>query len=853
MLELVYRIQIKEPNILVVRLEEKGSRRILYLDHLQTVTQEADKAATSFLIQIHRKAPHVARNLDTASFQQIEVPAALSNEAMRLMAKTGRLFFNNTQVSFHPIGAKVEWRGEKHSERACTVEAFVEKEPLSSIDLIFPGSPYWTLKKGVFQSLATDISWSWLERFLKGPVLLEAALKKKFLEEDVAIIWKEKEAEKLLQVFPQLILQDVTGCFAHLWMEYPEVGRIPFDDANPCIQGKTRLKDAENLWEKDLLETGFIRKVVGSTRYFCPSDQVRSALQFLLELGWTVLDFKGKTVRRQTGEQLFFREEVDQIVVSGNICFQDAIAPLKKMTGRLWVELNDGSVGLIDPKALESISHLLQEAEEKEGAFVLPRQKISLLSPWLTSSEVKWSDRLKETISQLVQGIAPSLPDPRFQGALLPYQQAGLSWLNHLHRFGFSGFLADEMGLGKTVQVLAFFSQLRTKLPILIVAPTSLLINWKCEAARFLPDLVPYIHSGPERTMQKTELEQKALVITSYAILRQDESLLKSINWEVIILDESQAIKNARTQTARSALQLKSRFRLCLSGTPVENRPEEFVSQFQFLLPNLLSFNDSMESLKRKSRPFFLRRKKSDVQIELPEKREQILWLEMTDFQKELYASYQSQIQKGLLRKVEKEGASSHRMEILEAILRLRQICCDPRLLRESFSGSKLELLKEEIEEIVEEKRKVLIYSQFTSFLSLIKEDLASYSPLYLDGSMSFEERGAQVQKFQEDPTSSVFLLSLKAGGSGLNLTAADTVILLDPWWNDAVEQQAIDRAHRMGQTQKILAKRYLTISSIEEKILQLKKTKQTVADQLIGISEEAFNWSAEDLLDLLL
>ncbi|HAB99885.1 MAG TPA: hypothetical protein DCE71_08695 [Parachlamydiales bacterium] len=227
--------------------------------------------------------------------------------------------------------------------------------------------------------------------------------------------------------------------------------------------------------------------------------------------------------------------------------------------------------------------------------------------------------------------------------------------------------------------------------------------------------------------------------------------------------------------------------------------------------------------------------------------------MEMTEPQEEMYTSYQAQLKKGLLRKIEQDGVSTHRLEVLEAILRLRQICCDPRLLGEAFSGAKVEQLKEDLAEMMAENRKVLIYSQFTSLLSLLKKELAIYQPLYLDGSMGFAERGEQVQQFQEDPQSLIFLISLKAGGAGLNLTAADTVILFDPWWNEAVEQQAIGRAHRMGQTKKILAKRYLTPSAIEEKMLSLKQKKQSVADQLLSNSDETLNWTSEDLLHLLL
>ena len=686
MLQVVYHIEIKESNVLLVRLEEKGSRRILYLDHLRSATLEADKAALQFLIEIHRKAPQVSRNLDTASFQLIEVPASLSNEAMRLMAKTGRLYFQKNLVSLHPIAALIAWKGERHSERSSTVEAFIEGEPLSAAELIFPGSPYWMVKKGVFRPLKTELSWSLLEKFFKGPLLLEGALQKKFLEEDLPILWKQKE-EIPLQVFPELHLQDATGSFANLWMDYPGVGRVAFEDFNPSIQGKIRLKETELLWEKDLLETGFLRKVVGATRYFCPGDLVSGALRFLLELGWKIVDCKAKRVVLQTGYSLKVEERPEKIVIVGKLCFQDKTAPLSKSLPRLFCELDDQTVGLIDHKMVQDAKPLFEEAVYEEGAFSLPKQKISLLQPFLDAPFVAWGESLKEKLVEMTNGVEEALPGPSFQGELLPYQQKGLDWLSHLHRFGFSGLLADDMGLGKTVQVLALFSRLRKNLPIFIVAPTSLLLNWRREIERFLPSLSVYIHSGDKRLKSPDEIQKMSLVITSYALLRQEISILSKVSFEAVILDESQAIKNKDTQTAKAAALLKSSFRLCLSGTPIENRTEEFVAQFQFLLPNLVTSSDPLEQLKRKTKPFFLRRRKADVEIQLPEKREQILWLEMTEPQAKLYEEYHRQFKQGLLRKVEKDGASMHRIEILEAILRLRQISSDPCLLYPDQEG----------------------------------------------------------------------------------------------------------------------------------------------------------------------
>ncbi len=848
MSQLVYRIEWKEANTLLVRLEEKGSRRVLYLDTLKQLAQEADREALSFLTKIHLRSPNASRGADTLSFNQIELAARQTNEAIRLMAKTGRLYFEKIVVVCSPQPLPILWKGERHSERSSTITALVESKPLQGI--AFPGSPPWVFHEGRWSELSTTLSWKWLELFLKGPALLEGVQQKRFLEEEPPVVWKEKE-EKPPEVFPELVLQDATGCFANLWMRYPDIGIVAFEDLAPTINRCTRLRTAEEQWEKDLLETGFIRKIVGATRYFCPGDRVHESLLFLLEIGWRLIDCKKRRVLRQTGIDLSVRDAGSVVEVRGAIHFEQKTAPLSSSLQKLWLDLDSESVGLIDRKACEPISALMQEGEWKFDRIEVPKSRFSSLAPTL-KGKIDWDEKLQE-VARGWSGSLPSTPPGNsFVGTLLPYQQKGLDWLFFLYKSGFSGLLADEMGLGKTVQVLAFFSQLRTNLPILVVMPTSLLYNWKQEIARFLPSIPVYLHTGANRLTHLHELQKLPLILTTYAILRYDEELLRSLSCEVVVLDESQAIKNSKTQAATAALQLQSPFRIALSGTPMENRLSEVASQFQFLMPGLVGAADSAELLKRRIRPYLLRRRKQDVQIELPEKIEQPVWIEMSEEQEAVYQEYQTMLKGGLLKKVELEGATAHRMEILEAILRLRQICCDPRLVHKEVVGAKLERLRGDVEEAVAENRKILIYSQFTSMLSLIRTCLADFHPLYLDGSMSYEERGAQVEQFQEDPESLVFLLSLKAGGAGLNLTAAEHVLIFDPWWNDAVEMQAIDRAHRIGQKKTVLAKRYLIVGSIEEKMLTLKEKKKAAAEELLDGQEETFNWTSEDLLHLL-
>jgi superfamily II DNA or RNA helicase len=585
----------------------------------------------------------------------------------------------------------------------------------------------------------------------------------------------EKPVQKPLVIHPRLVLTETGGCFANLWMDY-EVEVIEYSDFSPTVQGRARLKKEEMSFEKDLLEAGFTKKIVGNSHYFCPKDRVKEALTLLIEVGWQVIDPFGKAVCLK----IRVAEENGHIAISAQI------------------------------KAL--IDHRLQmEGEWVNDTLVLKRNKIGSLLSLLEGPKVEWN----ETLLKCAQGLKNSASvesisvGKGFRGKLLPYQQKGVDWLYFLYKYGFSALLADEMGLGKTVQVLAFLSHIGTNLPVLIVSPASLLFNWRLEIEKFLPG----------RTVE----------IVSYAALRLNGFCQKE--YEVIILDESNAIKTASTQTAKAACKLKGKFKICISGTPMENRWDEIWSQFHFLMPNLVERKS--DALQAQVRPFILRRKKEDVQIDLPEKIEQLIWVEMSEEQKVLYESF-------------KKG--TRQTSILETILRLRQIANDPRLIESSIFGAKIEVLLESVAEVVQERRKCLIFSSFTSFLRLIRKELPN--ALYLDGEVIAAKREEIVQSFQENPDCNVLLLSLKAGGVGLNLTAADYVFLMDPWWNEAVERQAIDRAHRIGRKNTVIAKRFLSLGTVEEKMLQLKVEKQKAADQLLDF--EGGNFSENDLLSLL-
>jgi SNF2 family DNA or RNA helicase len=346
-------------------------------------------------------------------------------------------------------------------------------------------------------------------------------------------------------------------------------------------------------------------------------------------------------------------------------------------------------------------------------------------------------------------------------------------------------------------------------------------------------------------------LEGKSLILTSYAILRQDQALFAEHYYECVILDEAQMIKNPESQVAQCAYGLQAKMKLALTGTPIENRWDDLWSLFYFLMPELLgdrkTFGARVPFLKKKLRPFILRRTKEVVAKDLPEKVEQTVWVDMDEEQRQFYEEWLKKTKKGLT-------SASKRFEILEAILRLRQICCHPVLVDGSVPvpSAKLERLLLDVDTVVQEGRKALIYSPFVSMLHLVEKELKArgIKYVYLDGSS--QDREAVVNRFQEDPGTQLFLISLKAGGVGLNLTAADYVFLFDPWWNNAVESQAIDRAHRFGRKETVIARRYVMATSIEEKIMHLKAHKASLSKGLFDFDQEIADLTMDDLYNLL-
>ena len=493
--------------------------------------------------------------------------------------------------------------------------------------------------------------------------------------------------------------------------------------------------------------------------------------------------------------------------------------------------------------------------------------------------------------------LRPVDPPPGLGITLRPYQLDGLAWLQHLRRHALAGILADDMGLGKTAQALAhlLMEQQAGRLdrPALIVAPASLIFNWQAEAARVAPALKLLTLQGPQRGHDIARLAQFEVVLTSYPLLWRDAFALQRQPWHLVVLDEAQMVKNAGSRTATAARRLNARHRLCLTGTPMENHLGELWAQFHFLLPGYLGDARSFvrdwrtpiekngetlraQLLAQRVRPFILRRRKSEVATELPPLTEQIHRLALAGRQRSLYESVRLAADERVRKVLEKQKFAAGMVSILDALLKLRQVCNDPRLLDgpgpgeaggvveaggpgglgqqatavDAVPSAKIAWLRETLPTLVEEGRRILVFSQFTRMLALVEPELQALGLtwLTLTGATPTAQRGARVAAFQSGRTP-IFLVSLKAGGVGLNLTAADTVIHLDPWWNPAVEQQASARAHRIGQDKPVTVYRLVVAGSIEERLLALQARKAALADAVLGAQIDG--GSRFDLADL--
>lgn len=898
-------------------------KRQLYADSLKELALKTELELIERLIKEElrfSRAAGLRESVDTKPFNLVRLQTAGLQPLLRALAASKKLYYKGRLLLcdfFSPH--EYFLRLNPPVEGKISVEGMLkikDKEVrLKECDLVVPGPPHWFILGDILGIIAGNVEWKWFSQILEAEEYCLSQRKVEDLfgeeEEEDARLPKVKWVEERnstfteqdnVQIFPILKLTDRLGAFADLWMDYGSDRRVGFHEhlkmAASADKKQQVMRDlaAEKQWEKDLLETDFTIKQVGSSHYYCPVDKVGKSLTFLLECGWHIIDWKGKRLIKQGAAELSIGMQQQAILVSGKIHYDTFEANLSQVIGAFnrrehFIDLSPTTSGLLSYDFMEKdFGDILLEGELTSDSVKIKRAHLGTLADlWENSSDaarpvhsrkIMLDKAIEELRTKLAlfrtsqeYEIADYLPSSSFQGVLRPYQQMGVSWMSFLKEFGFHGILADDMGLGKTVQVLALLSRHQFTGPGMIVAPTSLLFNWRTEIGRFLPTIPITLHRGPLRFIKPEEFQPGSIILTSYSLLRIDQELLSKVHFDFAILDEAQAIKNAEAKVAKAAFQLNADFRLCLSGTPVENRLQELWSLFRFLIPDFLGskeqFQKEMEAsaadgrylqrLKKKVHPFIMRRTKKEVAKDLPEKIEQVVWVEMPSSQRQIYEKFLQGVRADLLKKVSLDGLSSHRIEVFESILRLRQICCHPLLLGsmistpegiEPFESGKWDVLMDDLDTIVQEKRKVLVYSQFTSMLQLMAKEVnqKGWKAAYLDGSSINREE--IVKTFQEDPEVNLFLISLKAGGVGLNLTSADYVIIYDPWWNDAVENQAIDRAHRIGRTEPVIAKRLITLESIEEKMMKLKKAKREMTEhlwdgelQLSALTEEDFQY----------
>jgi superfamily II DNA or RNA helicase len=692
---------------------------------------------------------------------------------------------------------------------------------------------------------------------------------------------------------PRLVLRPVRGrpdrLQAEVSFEYDGT-IVPADAAQRAIRsGESRASKRAFDAERRALELLYQRgcRKEWSDEAGKPVLQLAGALlpglvRQLLDAGWRV-EAAGRVYRQPDSSALALRSGIDWFELHGHVDYEGHRAPLPALLaalhrGETFVTLDDGSVGLLPEEWLKRQGMLAGLGEASGDHVRFKPSQVALLDALIAvQPEISWDEAFARARGRLAayDGIGAADPAPSFTGTLRGYQREGLGWLLFLQHAGFGGCLADDMGLGKTVMVLALLDARRQGQtdrlrPSLIVAPRSLVFNWRQEAARFTPALRVLEYTGGGRAAMRSEFAAHDIVLTTYGTLRRDAAALSGEAFDYVVLDEAQAIKNASSQSAKTVRVLNARHRLVLSGTPIENHLGELWSLFEFLNPGLLGSasafrragtgerldDETVALLSRGLRPFILRRTKEQVASDLPPRTEQTLYCELERRQRVLYDELRAHYRQALLERTNGKEFGRAKLQVLEALLRLRQAACHPGLIdrrRVSEPSAKLDVLVPRILESVEEGHKTLVFSQFTSFLALLRArlDEAGTTYEYLDGQT--EDRQARVERFQTDAACRLFLVSLKAGGLGLNLTAAEYVFLLDPWWNPAVEAQAIDRAHRIGQSRHVFAYRLIARDTVEERVLELQARKRHLADAILTVDNSLIRDLKREDLELLL
>ena len=621
---------------------------------------------------------------------------------------------------------------------------------------------------------------------------------------------------------------------------------------------------------------------------FLDEDWFLDAFQAWKNEGITVLGFNELTNNRLNQHKARVSIQVtsgtDWFDTSMEIKYGKQKASLKQLHKAIrnkskFIQLGDGTMGILPEEWMKKIEAFFQAGEPEEEVLKIPKSNFSQIDELFDDEMI--SQEVKDELAFYSRAFSSStnlkeVPVPQELNATLrDYQRQGLNWLSFLDEHNFGACLADDMGLGKTIQIIAFILSQRRKRPNttnLIVVPTSLLFNWQDEIAKFAPSMRLFTHYGPNRPKTVHEFSRYEVILTTYGMVLSDIHFLKTFRFNYIFLDESQAIKNPESQRYKAVRLLQSRNKAVLTGTPIENNTFDIYGQLSFACPGLLGskqffkaiysmpidkFEDRKKSsqLQKRIQPFILRRTKKQVATELPDKTEMVIYCEMGDEQRKVYDAYEKELREYILGKTQDDLTRSS-MHVLTGLTKLRQICNSPALLKdEEFKGNhsaKIEVLVEQIEN-KSSQHKILVFSQFVSMLELIKKELEAKNISYEYLTGQTKDRAAKVNEFQNNDNVRVFLISLKAGGMGLNLTEADYVYLVDPWWNPAVENQAIDRSYRIGQTKNVIAVRLICPNTIEEKVVKLQESKTKLVGELLKSDESVMkSLSKDDLLGLL-
>lgn len=841
------------------------------------------------------------------------VPQELCERLLPLMTRTARLrYLGEKEKQWTPL----KWDAGEPWELAVRVERSQENDgewklatsiirgeevlPSDSIRLLVPGG--LVLTEESISRLHDYHAFGWVKLLNDGSPLRvpngeEEELVDRLLDMPTLprLVLPEQLRLEEVKVAPskRLIIESPAGRVRHLERL---VGNVRFDYDGQLVsgfsdrwaivqreQGRCLLRDraAEEAAWSELQDNGF-RKLLesqdGGPEVEVAARDLGPAVRILMEAGWDVTA-GGAPVRRAGDVAFRVQSGIDWFELHGDIDFGGQTIPFPELLAALargdtTVRLDDGSLGIIPEEWAKKFGLLAGLGTAEDDHMRFAANQVALLDALLSAQEsVQVDDRFAELAEKFrtFSGVEPCPEPSGFEGSLRTYQREGLGWLRFLREFHFGGCLADDMGLGKTVQLLALLEYAKRENPdagpSLVVVPKSLLFNWKQECIRFTPDLRVIEYIGIERAGMRQEIKSCDLLLTTYGTLRRDIMHLKDVSFNYVVLDEAQAIKNSGSQVAKAARLLKARHRVALSGTPIENHLGDLWSIFEFLNPGMLGRSTLFRSftgdgdeknrslLGQAMRPFILRRTKKQVAADLPDKLEETIYCDMTDRQRELYEELRDHYRQSLLGMVQTEGLSKSRMHVLEALLRLRQAACHPALLDHGGrldESAKLDVLVPQLQELIEEGHKALVFSQFTSMLGIVREHLdnAGITYEYLDGQT--RDRKSRVERFQSDPNCGVFLISLKAGGLGLNLTAADYVFLLDPWWNPAVEAQAIDRAHRLGQKRNVFAYRLIVRDTVEEKIAELQRRKRQLADGILEADASVMSDLSADDLELL-